>query len=434
MQWRGRLAQACAALLALGLAGCSQGGGGGGSAGATKGVTLNVLLESGGYGEQQAIAQQWESQTGNKVNFIQAPYAGVFDKLSAEAASKSGAYDVATVDEIWLPTFGSLAMPLDSMFTPDVKSDLFPSLVTDAQQDGHFVGMPVWANAEILYYRKDLFGSPTEQAAFKAKYGYDLNPPQTWQQFRDAAEFFTRKDASGKTTLYGTDIKGAVETEWLALTLQAGSQGVVLDQKGKSIIDNQAHQQALQYDADLNCKDKATPPSVTNIDWNAAQNLFNQGQTAMMLFWGHAYRLVPKDAPVYGKVGVAPMIAGSAGVGAIPGPWYNMIPSSSKHQAAAQAFVKFGYDHNALALQSSLGLAARKSAFASVENQPGFENIKPLMDTLAAKQTLGRPKVKDWQQIVDNVLVPTVQKTVSCQMTASAALSQAKQQLNGMGH
>jgi hypothetical protein len=28
-----------------------------------------------------------------------------------------------------------------------------------------------------------------------------------------------------------------------------------------------------------------------------------------------------KDAPVYGTVGAAPMIAGSAGVGAMPRPW-----------------------------------------------------------------------------------------------------------------
>ena len=45
---------------------------------------------------------------------------------------------------------------------------------------------------EILYYRKDLFESTAEQKNFKAKYGYDLAPPVTWQQFTDAAEFFTR--------------------------------------------------------------------------------------------------------------------------------------------------------------------------------------------------------------------------------------------------
>ncbi len=44
-----------------------------------------------------------------------------------------------------------------------------------------------------LYYRKDLFENPGEKADFENKYGYDLRPPETWQEYLDAAEFFTRK-------------------------------------------------------------------------------------------------------------------------------------------------------------------------------------------------------------------------------------------------
>ena len=40
-------------------------------------------------------------------------------------------------------------------------------------------------------YRKDLFENKDEQAAFKAKFGYDLAPPKTWAQYKDIAEFFT---------------------------------------------------------------------------------------------------------------------------------------------------------------------------------------------------------------------------------------------------
>ena len=143
----------------------------------------------------------------------------MYDKLSAEMAAGGSSYDVATLDVIWLSHFAQFAEPLDSMFTDSVKQDLFPALVQDAQFNGHYIGMPQWANAEILYYRKDLFNDPKEQSDFKAKFGYDLKPPTTWQQFTDIAQFFTRKDASGKVTMYGTDAKGAVETEWLAEVL-----------------------------------------------------------------------------------------------------------------------------------------------------------------------------------------------------------------------
>ena len=54
--------------------------------------------------------------------------------------------------------------------------------------------------------------------------------------------------------------------------------------------------------------------------WPEAQNLFYQGKTAMTRFWAHLYRQIPTSAPVYGKVGVAPMIGGTAGIAGIPGP------------------------------------------------------------------------------------------------------------------
>lgn len=398
------------------------------------GVTINVLVESGGYGEQVAVAKAFEIATGNHVNFIQVPYQGVFDKLSAEMSAKAGAYDVATIDEVWLPTFAPSLVPIDSMFTDAVKANLFPHEVAVAQQGGHFVGMPTWDNAEIIYYRTDLFGDAKNQSDFKAKFGYDLKPPTTWQQYIDEAQFFTQKDASGNVTMYGSTVTGAEDTDFENLSLQAGSPGAVLDASGKSIISNQASVAGLQYLTDLVCKYKVAPPNVASADWGATQNLFNQGKAALMMFWGHAYRLVPSDSPVVGKVGVAPMIAGSAGLGAAPGPWFNVIPTSSKHQDVAQQFVQFAYEHNDFGLDSTLGLAATQSAYKSVAGKPGYENIQPLLTTLAGPVTKDRPLVADWQKIVDNVLVPTVQQAVACGSSPQDLLTKADAQLKSMGH
>ncbi len=404
----------------------------GGAAGTATGQTINVLVESGGHSLQQPIADLWEKQTGNKVNFIEVPYQQVYDKLTAEVAAGGSSYDVATLDVIWLSHFAQSVAPLDSLFTDSVKKDLFPSLVQDAQFNGHYIGMPQWANAEILYYRKDLFSDPKEQSDFKAKFGYDLKPPTTWQQFTDMAQFFTRKDASGKVTMYGTDAKGAVETEWLAEVLQAGSPGVVLDKDGNVIINNAQHVQALQFDTDLACKYKVTPPNASEIDWNAAQNLFYQGQTAMMLFWAHAYRMTPTDSKVADKVGVAPMIGGPGGVGAIPGPWYNVVPSTAKNKDLAMQYIQFAYDHNDLGIQAPLGLAARISAYQEYASKPGYEHFNALITTLNAPETKGRPLVDNWQEITDQVLIPTVQQALSCKSTPQDILNNAATQIKSM--
>jgi ABC-type glycerol-3-phosphate transport system substrate-binding protein len=409
---------ATAAALALG--GCGVGG----STSSASGKAITVLVEAGGHAELQPIADEFTKETGTKVSFVELPYDGLYNRLNSEFTSGSVSFDVAALDAVWLSAFKDGVTPLDSLFTDSVKSDLFPSLVKEANVGGKYIGMPVWTNSEILYYRKDLFDDPANQAAFKAKYGYDLKPPTTWQQYSDAAAFFT------KDGMYGTDMKGAVETEYLAMLSQTGEQTMVTSPDGSNVTLGDANSlKALQFDDSLA---KYAPPGAAQVDWAAAQNLFNQGKTAMSLFWGHEYRSIPKDAAVNGKVGVAQMIAGPGGVAGVPGAWYLSVPKASGQQQAATDFVKFAYDHNELAAQTSLGLVARKSAFAKYENQPGYENYKPLIDTLNAPNTIPRPATPKWQQIVDTVLVPMIQKSLQPGADQQALLNAAKEQVQSL--
>ena len=395
------------------------------------GKSITILVEGGGESLQKDIAAAFTKKTGIAVKFDVVPYQGVYDKLSADLTAGTGAYDVATIDVIWVPAFAKGLVSLADMYTPAVKADLAKSLVAGGQYQGSVVGMPQWANSEILFYRKDLFNNAKEKANFKKRFGYALTPPKTWKQYTDVARFFTRTK-NGLTSLYGTDVKGGVETEWLAFVNQAGGKGQVLDANNKVVINNLAHQKALQFVQDLRCKYNVGPAAANTIDWGAAQNLFYQGKSAMMLFWGHAYRLTPDDSKVQGKVGVAPMIAGSAGVGAIPGPWYNVIPKTSKNQDLAKQFIQFAYDNNVLGINAPLGLAARNSAFKSFQDKPGYEAFKPLLATLNGPATYGRPANPKWQQITDQVLVPVVQKALACNAPVKTILNQAKTQVEAI--
>ncbi len=401
---------------------------------AAEATTLNILVESGGHSLQQAIADKFKTETGNTVNFIEVPYQEVYDKLLAEMAAGGSSYDVVTLDVVWLPAFAKFADPIDDLFTDEVKADLFPSLVADAQSNGKFIAMPVWANAEVLYYQKSLFADPKEQADFKAKYGYDLKVPTTWQEFTDVAQFFTRDtNGDGQIDMYGADVKTKNPEEWEAAVLQAGSPGVIYDADGNLIIDNQAHVDALQWYSDLHCKYNVTPPNVNEIDWSVSQQLFYDAKLAMELFWGHNYRSIPKDAVVADNVGVAPMIAGAGGAGAIPGPWFNMIPTTGKNKEVAKQYIKFAYDNNVLGIEAPLALAARISAYESYKDKPGFEHFNALIDTLNAPQTKGRPLVSNWNEITNEVLTPLVQKALSCGNQSTAdLLSEAKTQIEAL--
>lgn len=394
-------------------------------------VTLNILVEGGGKLQQEDIAKKFEEETGNIINLVEVPYVGVYDKFLAETAAGSSNYDIVTLDVIWLPTFAQFCEPLDDLFTDEVINDFFPTLVTDAQYEGKFVGLPAWTNAEILFYQKDLFEDSKEQADFKAEYGYDLKVPENWQEFTDAAKFFTRDtNGDGEIDLYGTDVKGGVDTEWMATALQAGSPGAIFDADGNVIIDNQAHVDALKFYTDLHLKHHVSPVNVNELDWGISSQLFWEGKLAMFRWWAHLHRLTPEDSVVYGNVGAAPMIAGPGGIGAIPGPWYNVIPTTSKNKDVAKQFLKFAYENNVMGMDSLLGLAARISAYESYADKEGFEHIDSLIETLSSPQTIGRAPVKHWQEVEDEVLIPNVlQKVLSGEASAEEVLDEAKLQI-----
>ncbi len=412
---------AVAAVGAVALPGCGAGGASSSSEGSVSSLTL--LAEAGGHGILQPIADAYKKQTGTTVKFVELPYDGLYNRVNSELSSGAISFDAAALDAIWLPAFAAGLTPLNDMFTPEVISDFFPATVAEGKVGENYVGLPAFVNSEILYYRKDLLGDASNKKEFKAKYGYELTVPTTWQQYTDVAAFFT------KGSMYGTAVKGAVETEYLATMLQAGSTSLVLDDNNKVTLGDDASLKALDYYTSLT---KYSPSGAAQIDWAAAQNLFNQGKTALMLFWGHAFRQIPSNSSVYGKVGVAKMIAGPAGVAGVPGPYYLTIPKKGPHQEAAKKFLQFAYDNNALSANTTLGLVSRISALKKYQDQPGFDAYKPMIETLSAPATKSRPATEHWQQIVDTVLIPLLQKAVVAGANNEQLLAAAKQQVEAM--
>ncbi|WP_426320060.1 ABC transporter substrate-binding protein [Microbacterium sp. E-13] len=427
-----RTRRAVVAVTAVGLAVTALSGCGAGASNTGADASgLTIVVEGGGKAELQPIADLYTDETGTEITLVELPYAGLYDRISSELQAGDPSFDIAALDAIWLPAFAPGLAPLDDLFTDDVQSDLFGGLVSEAQVGDSFVGMPVWTNSEVLFYRTDLFEDPANMADFEAEYGYPLAAPTTWEEYRDIAEFFTRDtDGDGTVDLYGTDVKGAVETEWLATVSQAGEENMVVDaQTGEVTIDSPAHQEALDYYVSLL---PYAPSGAAQLDWAGAQNLFYQGNLAMMRFWGHAYRQTPDDSPVKDDIGVAPMIGGPGGVAGVPGAWYLSVPASGDNADAAKEFIAFAYEHNDLAADTSLGLVARKSAFESKDGEAGFENYPALVETLESPQSLPRPATPQWQEIVDSVLVPMLQKAVEPGADTAQLLSDAKSQIESI--
>jgi len=267
------------------------------------------------------IKDEFERMTGIKVEYTFFPWEGATDKLKVEIATKSSTYDIYYVDALMravfnpLDGFEPLNKYIDDPNLPDLNVEsIVPGLIELYEtHNGQIVGIPCYACNRVYAYRKDLFSDPAEKAAFSEKYGYDLVPPDTWDKYRDIAEFFTRDtDGDGEIDFWGTSKGFAGEgPAWDELAdvyesfypIKDGRYWV--DNDYKPIFNNPKAYQALQFMVDL-VESGFVSPGHMKKSWGDAPEDFSAGKTAMTNMFYDVYPDVEKSS-VAGKVGYFPV-------------------------------------------------------------------------------------------------------------------------------
>ncbi len=149
----------------------------------------------------QELVNEYEAETGVSVTVETTPWADFQTKAFTEFNARGSAYDMIVGDSQWLgaASEGGHYVDLTDFFNENNVGEIMaPATVKYYAEypgnSGKFWAIPAEGDAVGWSYRKDWFEDPAEMEAFKAKYGYDLAPPETWQQLTDIAEFFHRPD------------------------------------------------------------------------------------------------------------------------------------------------------------------------------------------------------------------------------------------------
>lgn len=154
---------------------------------------------------------EFEKATGITVVFDTVSRDIQTQRASAEFVGNTGQYDIILIgnqDKLWVGRAASADM--HKLLPASDIAKLVPRIRDLATMDnGKLVGIPQYWNTTMYFYRKDLFSGAKNKSEFRSKYGYDLAPPTTWDQFLDIAEFFNRPPE-----LYGSFISGI---SWAAL-------------------------------------------------------------------------------------------------------------------------------------------------------------------------------------------------------------------------
>ena len=408
-----------------------------------EGVTLNMIAEQ----QTPTIALQkqlpkFESLTGIKVNLEMAPLDNVVQKETLALQSGSGAYDIIAIPYQFLGNMvvNNYVQPLEPLMNdkslrviPDFKEEDIIKGMWDAsgKWKDKIYGIP--ANSCIMFfaYRKDLFDNAEEQAAFKAKYGYDLKVPTDWKTYRDIAEFFTRKAgqtlAGEKLTkdFYGVSMSGkrhdATTCEWLNYAWSFG--GGIFDENGNIIIGNEKNVAALEYYNDLK---QYAPPGVTNKTWDEQTTEMQQGIAAMAIMFNDCAPALedPEQSSVAGKMGYGAIPVGEKEA-AHYGAWSYLIPTKSKQPEAAWVFLQW---FNTPEIQKNIALEGGFPNLYSVYNDPELNKLpywKASMDAYEISST--RPRIPEWNQM-NEVLMLKISDVLAGNSKPEDALASAQEE------
>jgi len=250
--YRGRRTVAVGAvltLLALALAGC---GGGSGKPTLTWYINPDPAPPSdfkGAFG-QAGIAERCSTDRYTiKVQELPGDATQQRIQLARRLAAKDTGIDLMSLDPVFTGEFANAGFlaPIPDDFASELKASTLSGAIDGATWDGKLAVAPLWANTQMLWYRK----------SFVQKAGLDMSQPVTWDQIIKAAS-----DNGGTIGVQANKYEGYVV--WInALIEGAGGQIVEDTSKGADakvtvnssagrdaagVIDELAHSKAAEGD------------------------------------------------------------------------------------------------------------------------------------------------------------------------------------------
>ncbi len=417
---------------------------------AYSGTTLNFIGEATTQTDVlKTLVPDFQTKTGITVNIEEAPYDNVIQKLVLDFTTHKAGYDIFSMPYEYLGSFvenkyivsiddylnsGKLAVPGFD------KSDIVPALwKASSNWKGSYYGMPSESPVMMMFYRKDLFSDPTEQAAFKAKYGYDLAPAQNWTQYRDIAEFFTRPAGAtlaGQTLsapFYGVAIAGkrhiATTLEYFNYMWTMG--GNIFDSSGNLVANSAQDIQALQYMVDLT---KYAPPGYTSYTWDEVTSAFQQGTVAEAITWGDTAGAVedPSQSKESGKMGYASIPVDST-VNKVVAHFVccqYTINADTQNKDAAYCFMEWATTKD---IQTKIAQGGGLPSLTSVFQDQALASTKPYwsQELKSLSESVSRPRIAQWGAI-NNVLMLDLSRALAKEITPQQAMNDAQTQLQSV--
>jgi multiple sugar transport system substrate-binding protein len=412
--------------------------------GAVSAQTINVLFWDDAYPRTlMEKIPEFEKATGVKVNIeiLQPPQ--VFTKTSVSVTKERTDYDLVCVDEGNIPLFASLMLPYDQWSPGKIYKKVDPNTVTPAmldvgQWDGKLVGLPINGNLYVWMTRKDLIENPKYKADFKAKYGYDLGVPQTFQQMLDMGTYFYDNGiVSGGFGPFNGGPAG-VFGEAIFMWYSFGTHFIDwINGKPTLVVDKAKAVEGMEFYKKLM---KIAPKGAETMAHVERQAAFCTDPKGVFTQFNWPAQIASYEDPdkslVSGKIVYSAPPAGPSGRFSIRGTWAVCIPLATKNKDAAAEFVYWWASKEIASwLVEKNTVPARTDALTD----PQFAKTKPWLPAIAEsmKYAVARPRfneVAEVQDIVKKYWIMGITGQMPCNDAMQKIIDETKNVLKKAGY
>ena len=332
--------------------------------------------------------------------------------------------DVFLMDIIWIGQFAASGWlePLDGPIAA-AGFDLnvfFGGIIEFADRyDGHVVALPVYVDAGLLYYRKDIF---QEHVTGRV--------PETWTELIEYCRVAQRSQRRAQPGFWGFVWQGAqyegLVCTFLEFALSNGGQ--LVDRSGNLTLDHSKNIEALAFMRDLIATHKVSPPNTyTEMKEEEVRTFFESGQALFERNWPYAWGLHQAEgSPVRGKVGIAllPKFEGGKHVAALGG-WHIGMSRSSDRKEDAYRLMDYIVSRDVqIGFALNLGWnPARQDVYDApeiVENLPHLVELKHVFRNASPRPNL------PYYSLLSRALQAELNKALSGMVTAEEALRAAQ--------
>src|SRR5215216_5767856 len=323
-------------LSSVGLAGATMFGTPGCGGGASSGKLVFSFFPDGS-GTIQKLIDKFNEQNKGKVQVshqeINLETRQYFDRLKTEFQAGGGEIDVIGGDVPWTAEFAENGWIVDvsSRFPEGERGKFGNGQIQSLTYEGKIWGKPWFADAGLLYYRKNLL----EHSGFS-------EPPQTWEELKEMAE----KVVQDSGTRYGFVFQGANNETGVCNGLEYiwTHGGEVLD-GDRVIIDSPESVAGLTTEQSM-ISEGVTPQAVANYTLTESQTAFLNGDAVFCRNWPYMYGLagnpeMSKIEPEQVGVWPLPVGKGQSESTSCLGGWNMLINASSQKKDEAWEFVQF---------------------------------------------------------------------------------------------